>query len=418
MHFETLPSRTLMAATAGIDPTFGGAGGVQFSRDSGTTFGDAFVAIHGSMFAEVQSGSDFYVARYTDAGKLDTRWAHRGLLPVVGNVSRLAYDRFTGDLYIASTIDRALTIERATADGTPDTVFGSGGTFRYDPAGASDGNSQITLQGLVPLKGGRLLVAMRRDSLSHENRVDGATYQDRAEDVAMMRVRNNGTRDPAFGQFGITSLLGGGGQSISDDFGRTNDRGTLVDITDLQAEDDGTFDVAIARRVGNRDISITGAEQYRDATLTVKTRVLTRAGQLDDRYAFSWDIVDKAAGVTKPVGSFIGFDGDAVSVFDAEIGSKTTRNVRYNLVAGQRPRIDVLPIDSQPVSVIGRDADGYYYATFDYTPRRVEKLNSRLQPYRPFAVRGLATASTASMFVPDEDGRVLAISTFGLQRLI
>ena len=168
--WETLEVRQVLAA--GDKDTSFGTGGlvttpITSTSDSGTAMAlqsNGYIVVAGDIAGttnNINTSSDFAVARYTPSGAIDTSFGQSGVRAI--NIG--LFDRAKG---IAIQSDGAIIVVgestelngttdislfRLNSDGSIDTTFGAGGIIAYDYQGGNDSAQAVTIQA-----DGRILV--------------------------------------------------------------------------------------------------------------------------------------------------------------------------------------------------------------------------------------------------------------------
>ena len=166
-------------------------------------------------------GSDFVVLRVTADGTPDSTFGTDG-------VARLDFAGFAdgansviqlpdGKLVLAGVAEltngfQDIALARFNADGTPDATFGNGGKATLDIGGSHDFAS-----GLIQQAGGKLVIA--------GGTISGSQYR-----LVFARFNADGTLDTTFGTGGTTLVdFGGGSESWANDIAQQPD-GKLVAV--------------------------------------------------------------------------------------------------------------------------------------------------------------------------------------------
>src|SRR5262249_1884701 len=227
-----------------LDPTFGLVG--KGTTDFGSLTDDAAYGVRvdalGRIVAVGQTGtgsaSDFAVARYTNAGALDTTFSGDGLATVDfsggADAGRAVTFDGSGKILISGSgfngTDDDFAAARLKLDGTLDTAFSGDGKALYDFGGAADAANAAAMDG-----SGKLVLAGK----------SGA-------DFAVARVLTDGSLDPTFS---------GDGKATADFGGADAANAVAIDgsariVLAGQATDSGNlaFGLARFRPDGNLDL--------------------------------------------------------------------------------------------------------------------------------------------------------------------
>ena len=411
---EALEGRRLFSQF-GLDPSFGTGGIIDVSakrddadlvtRRSVSAILDTGTAVYVAVATDgnAQSGDlkPGYVARYTETGAVDTAWGNGGVAELPFTATKLAYDRRTGTLYAAGDRDtdrngpdadvviKVLNVARFTAAGVPDAAYGTAGVVEYDPAtpvGEIVGTATPTH--LLVRPHGGLDVGL---SVTDVAEGDGVTYDYRVA-VGVLRLKNNGRRDVAFGHRGVVALS------------KKYDHYTLPILTPTP---DGGFDAVITDaalpdvRVQRLGISAAGKVTAGPPMRGPKTVV----SDTDANYR---------AGPASVV-------ADADHVYATDVHGRSL----YTLTPGR-------PTVSRPLKVPGlsRGTGSYDGITLVSAPRggfyalnnfdadtpyqgvAVARLRLDFSPDRRFGTNGLIATGAyySSQIFPDTSGRFLAIT--------
>lgn len=180
-----------LLANGSLDPAFGQVG--QISDEYATTI-RLFLDTSGRIVAGGRIDSDtangLQVRRYLADGSLDTSYGDNGsfLLSGVSTVYSLAATA-NGGTVAAGVRGGQLIVVRITAAGLPAGSFGTMGVVTPDDPRLQG----LTLSGLYAHPDGRVTVT------------GGSPYGALARDGFLLRLQNNGTPDPTFGDDGIVS---------------------------------------------------------------------------------------------------------------------------------------------------------------------------------------------------------------------
>ena len=379
MHVESIEPRRLMSA--GIDTSFGTRGVVQ-PPNANAVYG--LLAAGGAVYAEtslavdgVSAGSGIY--KYTDAGKLDTTWGDHGLASfgnfTPGGESVMAYDARTKSLWVAGvtatggtdggsafyTLDVAEFDARGKEiDAVPHS--GASGQSIYDY-----GTAVLSLDKIVPLAHGKVLVLYDRETQTDDNADDNGydpdqTYQD---EVLLLRLRPDGTRDNTFGHKGA-SVVDSGDRSYHREVGRIDQAFDVPTGSDLQVNADGSYRVVGTRRRGTQVLDDAGDDRgqslFVDA-LVDSTPVRSDGTAVEARRRV-WTVARSHASTRTTTGTLTEFHTlAAVASGDDGVtavgGRSPSTDVYFRFTPGVRPPATELPgVRDTPIGVIVQGPGG------------------------------------------------------------
>ncbi len=230
-------ARSSAAASGTLDPGFGQGGRVSTDLGGLSTVYATVVQADGRIVAvgyvSRNGDEDFALARYTRDGTLDPAFGTGGIVrtDISGtgsdDVARAVALQADGRIVVAgqSTAGAGITLARYDRDGSLDPAFGSAGVV----------TTGITGIGYAVATGpdGRILVA-------------GSADAGTGNDVVVVRLRPDGSPDPAFGTGGtvLTDVGGAGSNDVGDALALQPDGAVLV----AGSSDSGTGSHALLLR--------------------------------------------------------------------------------------------------------------------------------------------------------------------------
>ena len=419
MFIESLDARRLMVGTThyanGRDPTFADDGHLTFHGFvpgySLAYFYPSTTVIGGPDGGTFVAGSDGQqyrrlnrVAKLDADGKIDPSWGSAGYAAIPQEATQLAYDAAEGYLYVgsngASDGDAGplmLSVTRLTHRGRVDRSFGTDGTFTYLPPIPEGGTATSSVEAINPLPDGSAVLAVDRDSSSAETS---------DQNLALIKLRPDGTRDPHYGKKGVVQLIGGSVTPTEYVGSDPNGVKSLVKrgfFSDVRTGKNGETTALIRYEDGSVTQSTETAQILSDEAdqgrLDLKSRTVSAAGVEETDQARSWTLLD--TGDDKDLSfqiNYIGPDRQSVravvhvsdfsGVTDGA-GGKSSAYL-YTLNAERRPtRVPFAPAGLKGLSSLSRSADGQYVASDD---THIVRLRKNFTRDPTFADHGLATA--------------------------
>ena len=405
-RFEPLESRRLLAGR-GLDASYDNDGELQNSaRLYDGNAARAVVVTDAGTFVSGPESHD--VAKFEPDGRVDTSWGEQGVVHLAIRPTQLAYDERTGALY-ASGADDASTgssyaVQRVDAEGAIDDAYGDDGVAR--PYGVK-ANASATVQKLVTLDDGELLVALERRTTTSRDDSQIVYFQD----VGLMRLTDDGSRDRTFSDKPVLPLQGGAYHySLVDGDYQPPDVGVVVNFRDLAVETDGAYRAVYTRTDGSSRLGQTDPLPTLTGRLDVKLRTITPAGENLDAGAHAWTLRE----ATPSLIFLAEYDGhDRVHVVRRGGGNEVTPRLGAGTLSpGRAPRFQIfdaaVPIFADAVV---RNADGNYFVRRGRTVTRV--LDS-LRVDTRFAYRGTGTIAgdaIVGLAADDHNRAIVAVNT-------
>ena len=198
LYYSNLTAQTLV----GGDSAYIGAGIVTTSLSTSDDQANSMaIQTDGKIVVAGYSKTNFAIVRYLPNGLLDPAFGNGGIVVTTirsgdDNTSALAIQSdgkivVAGTTYVSSANDFSLI--RCNTDGSLDTTFGKGGMVVTSIRNGNDFATAIVIQ-----PDGKIIVA-------------GSSNSGSDDDFALIRYRNDGRVDPAFGEKGIVvTSLGNG----------------------------------------------------------------------------------------------------------------------------------------------------------------------------------------------------------------
>ncbi|HSE39280.1 MAG TPA: hypothetical protein VLH08_00830 [Acidobacteriota bacterium] len=236
-------------ADGSIDSNFGVGGKVIQALSAGTDFAIAVGIQNGTgrIIVAGTANTSIGLAAYTSNGQLDSTFGNNGIMnedldPHLEHARGMAFDG--NRILIGGSVDNQFMVARYTANGFPDSNFGTGGLITLDLTAGNDEVEAIAVQ-----SDGRIVLGGYV--------VSGPT--DGSYDVALARFNSNGTPDSDFGNNGVVFLdLGGqlfGGNEELRDLAIQNDQKIIATGATDVVNDNLNF--MIARFMPNGDLDPT-----------------------------------------------------------------------------------------------------------------------------------------------------------------
>ncbi|MDB5327791.1 MAG: hypothetical protein JWM57_3360 [Phycisphaerales bacterium] len=414
MFFESLDARRLMAAT-GLDPTFANDGSLTLK--SPLTPNGAFAAGGGATFMAVDNGTLHYVAKLDAAGQLDPTFGSAGLARVGFKVSQLAY--LNGTIYAGGTtpataaLGETLNVTRLRPTGKIDQAFGSAGTFSFAsalPSGTAP-TAKVSVDKINVLADGSAVVAIDRTTAATDTDPN-FVHRDTDQNLALIKLRPDGTKDTRYGMRGISVLLTG---TVRHTFPSAlveinADRGYFADV---QTNRHGVTSVLIQKQTGtgselndayddNEEYDAVGVGRF-----DVKARTISAKGVVDPATAYSWKLLDSTGDdSTYYRVPYVGYQGGSLRATVAEIGKSTSATYFYTLQPGARPTRQA--IDTHIAGDVAQFIPSIKGTYFAVGFKRITRLNSDFTIDSSFGVNGLARTDSSDLgFFADDSGRLL-----------
>lgn len=431
MHIEQLDSRRMFAV--GLDPSFAGDGVLEAASNASI---EATLSTPDATFVEQSIGGTHYVYKYSPNGAADVAWGDGGRVSLFTDVTHLAVDSSTGDLYAAGVDSRndgtraTLIVYRFLANGDADGRFGNAGNTQYtiaasglDQAKSTTYSAVLQVSQLLALPGRQVMVGFTRAIQAYYD--IGVQFSTTITgSVGLMRFRYNGLIDRTFGG-GYVPLLSTSSHSATTEFSVDGTR-ARTDITDLDLLPGNTYRAILTRETGVLHDTEFNLSDGLNSSFEIKSRLISGTGQISTAEAYSWNLLKSTSETTHR--QFLPLlaqaDGrSGVTVigrydFSATATAPAEPLRAIKLAPGLRNAV------SSPFSDTGivythaaRNDHGFYYLADDdghvarYRPQFGRDIN--------FARRGVGASDHDTIdytLVPDTSGAILLISRARVER--
>lgn len=451
---------------SGLDATFGDAGLFtfrgRFDATGPITRGDGAIFVCGELRPK---GIDYalpYVVKVREDGTVDPTFGSHGYarlpfqdvtLEAVRNepwsgtnpsfaFTSVAYDADNDRVYVAA-IRRThygdgttLALTRLTGSGAIDTTYGSRrGTFSYAPPRPAGQYSVAAARATAinPLADGSVVLAVDRQTHASDTSkaVDTAVGE---QSLALLKLRPNGTPDPAYGTGGVTQLLGGTvGVRESDGYGSYYSRAIRRGFfNDVRTDASGVTHVLLRYETGDTYSYYTEEDENTEIAtgrFDIKARTISAAGTVDDTKSYAWRLFDSGKTPSHARVTAVIPDGGIVRVLVTGKPGYGKTAALHTLRPNQDPVVRRLkPAGVPRVFSIAHSPSGRWFA---FNDGLITRLSDDFTPDTTFGVNGVAAVGSLNHIpiggisdsndtnfavLADEEGRFVALDTAGLVR--
>jgi hypothetical protein len=430
-HVQLLLGRIHFSAVA-VDFNFNGKGFAQFPGDIERVLG-----LTGAIYVQYSADGSERITKLDAGGKVDSSWGTAGTVTLpFDHVETWAYDARKSALIVAGyTSTQHLTndtlfVLRLAANGTPDSGFGTGGVYSYQPPltqpESGEDSAFVSTQTLTPLAHSQLLIGLSLRRTHSDNSYDPDipifdSFSNTVTESRLLKLRGNGTRDIHFGRRGMTVLTSVESSSENYDGDVTSESNTPA-IAAVVPGADGTARVILTTTRRSIDSGVTTSFHF-----DVASRQVMADGTVKGTAGDDWNIASQS----NPFGNSAStFDAQLIQPRDesvlvighSERDAIAAKPVAVFLTRGEKPSIRSIRLPASFVSdSISSSGSGYLVA--GHVPEAagyrsyVIRLNQRFRPDVRWAENGVAEVG-AGRVRPDADGRILWTRLDRLERLV
>jgi uncharacterized delta-60 repeat protein len=187
-----------------LDTTFGGSGHVTTIFGDGVHVSAVAIDSQGRIFVVAGSNpandgtTELTLARYLPNGTLDSSFGNKGVDafttgPAAGASANAMAIQPDGRIVLGGSIGSDFFAARLTSSGALDSTFGTGGITKVNLKGVQSSNATTAASGVAIVAGGKIVLGGTKTDSSGFSR------------FALTRLNSNGKIDTSFGSSGITT---------------------------------------------------------------------------------------------------------------------------------------------------------------------------------------------------------------------